>query len=141
MFGLQGSRLPVGRQQITESRLLKARGTDLGSEKSTKSGVKLFDLKFGHTTTGRRSIIRRGGLTFMPNKRGNSNWGRPMLPASVLCTEFEMQAKHLHLTPDQYVGSAPLRKWCEKNKNQYYVPEWLLKAWNMSVNSDLTGAA
>ncbi len=64
-----------------------------------------------------------------------------MLPASVLCTEFELQAKHLHLTADQYVGSAHLRNWCEKNKNQYYIPEWLLKAWNMSVNSDLTGAA
>jgi hypothetical protein len=50
-----------------------------------------------------------------------------MLPASVLCTEFEMQAKYLHLTPDQYVASARLR--------------WLLKAWNMPVNSDLTGAA
>ena len=24
---------------------------------------------------------------------------------------------------------------------QYYVPEWLLKAWNISVNSDLSGAA
>ena len=82
-----------------------------------------------------------GAATFMPNKRGNPNWGRPMQPASVLCTEFEMQARHLHLTPEQYSGSARLRRWCEENKNQYYVPEWLLKAWNISVNSDLTGAA
>jgi hypothetical protein len=74
-------------------------------------------------------------------KRGNPNWGRPMLTASVLCTEFEMQARHLHLTPDQYVASSRLRNWCERNKHQYYVPEWLLKAWNISVNSDLTGAA
>jgi hypothetical protein len=86
-------------------------------------------------------LSRAAGLTFMPNKRGNPNWGRPMQFASVLCTEFEMQAKHLQLTPDQYVASARLRKWCEDNKNQYYVPEWLLKAWNISVNSDLTGAA
>ena len=64
-----------------------------------------------------------------------------MLPASVLCTEFEMQVRNLHLAPDQYVASAHLRNWCERNKNQYYIPEWLLKAWNMSVNSDLTGAA
>jgi hypothetical protein len=80
-------------------------------------------------------------LTFMPNRRGNPNWGRPMLPASVFCTEFEMQAKQLHLAPDQYVLSAQLRRWCEVNKNQYYIPEWLLKAWNISVNSDLSGAA
>jgi len=86
-------------------------------------------------------LSRAAGLTFMPNKRGNPNWGRPMQPASVLCTEFEMQARHLHLTPDQYVASARLRRWCEENKNQHYIPEWLLKAWNISVNSDLTGAA
>jgi hypothetical protein len=47
----------------------------------------------------------------------------------------------LHLTPDQYVASSRLRNWCEENKNQYYIPEWLLKAWNIFVNSDLTGAA
>jgi hypothetical protein len=89
----------------------------------------------------RRSSIGGRGLTYMPNKRGNPNWGRPMQSASVLCTEFEMQARHLHLTPEQYVASAPLSKWCEENKNLYYIPEWLLKAWNISVNSDLTGAA
>ena len=56
-----------------------------------------------------------------------------MLPASVLCTEFEMQARHLHLTPAQYIGSVHLRRWCEENKNQYYIPEWLLKTWKISV--------
>lgn len=77
----------------------------------------------------------------MPNKRGNPSWGRPMLPSSVVFTEFEMQARRLHLTPDQYVASAELRSWCEKNRNHSYIPEWLLKAWNISVNSDLTGGA
>ncbi len=77
----------------------------------------------------------------MHNKRGNLNWGRPMQPASVLCTEFELQARHLQLTPAEYVASSHLRKWCERNRNNFYIPEWLLKAWNISVNSDLTGAA
>ena len=77
----------------------------------------------------------------MPNKRGNPNWGRPMLPAWVLCTEFEMQVKQLRLAPDEYVVSAQLRKWCEVNKNQYYIPEWLLKAWNIAVDADLSGSA
>jgi hypothetical protein len=81
------------------------------------------------------------GELFMARLRGNPNWGRPMLPASVLCTEFEMQVRHLRLAPEEYVTSARLRDWCEENKNQHYVPEWLLKAWNISVNSDLTGAA
>jgi hypothetical protein len=33
-----------------------------------------------------------------------------------------------HLAPDQYVASSRLRKWCEQNKNQHYIPEWLLNA-------------
>jgi hypothetical protein len=77
----------------------------------------------------------------MPNKRGNPNWGRPMLPALVLCTEFEMQVRHLQLAPEGYVFSDQLRIWCERNRNRCYIPEWLLKAWNMSINSDLSGAA
>jgi hypothetical protein len=51
----------------------------------------------------------------------------------------DLQVKNL--APEEYVASARLRKWCQENKNQYYIPEWLLKAWNMSVNSDLSGAA
>jgi hypothetical protein len=41
----------------------------------------------------------------MLRKRGNPNWGRPMLPASVLCTEFELQVRQLQLTPETYVLS------------------------------------
>jgi hypothetical protein len=86
-------------------------------------------------------LFGAAGLTFMPNKRGNPNWGRPMQPASVLCTEFDLQVRQLRLAPENYVASTRLRRWCEENKNQYYIPEWLLKTWNMSVNSDLSGAA
>jgi hypothetical protein len=81
------------------------------------------------------------GLTFMPNKRGNPNWGRPMLPSSVLCTEFEMQVRQLHLMPETYTSSAELRTWCERNRNNFYIPEWLLDEWEIRVNSDFTGAA
>jgi hypothetical protein len=77
----------------------------------------------------------------MPNKRGNPNWGRPMLPASILCTEFEMQVKQLHLTPEQYLDSVKLRKWCEEHRNRCYIPEWLLDEWGFRVNADLSGAA
>ena len=77
----------------------------------------------------------------MPNRRSNPNWDRPMLPSSVLCTEFELQVRHLRLTPEEYVASSHLRNWCERNRNNFYIPEWLLKGWNISVNSDLTGAA
>jgi hypothetical protein len=77
----------------------------------------------------------------MPDKRGNPNWGRPMLPASVLCTEFEMQVERLHLTREQYVASAKLRQWCATNRNRYYIPEWLLAEWGLEVTADLSGAA
>ena len=77
----------------------------------------------------------------MPNKRGNPNWGRPMLPASVLCTEFEIQVRHLRLTPETYVFSVELRTWCERNRNRLYIPEWLLGEWAMHVNADISGAA
>lgn len=76
----------------------------------------------------------------MLRKRSNPNWGQPFRFAP-LSTEFEMQVRRLRLAPEEYTASARLRKWCEENKNQYHIPEWLLKAWNISVKSDLTGAA
>ena len=81
------------------------------------------------------------GLTFMIRKRGNPNWGRPIPPASALGTEFEMQVRQLHLTPEQYVVSAELRGWCEQNRNRFYIPEWLLDEWEIRVDADLSGAA
>ena len=77
----------------------------------------------------------------MSNKRGNPNWGRPMPPASVLCTEFEMQVRQLHLTPETYALSDRLRIWCRENRNRYYIPEWLLDEWQIRVDADLSGAA
>jgi hypothetical protein len=74
-------------------------------------------------------------------KRGNPNWGRPMPPSRVLLTEFEMQARRLHLAPEEYVSSDELRYWCRLNRNRCYIPEWLLDAWNIAVDADLTGAA
>jgi hypothetical protein len=58
-----------------------------------------------------------------------------------MATAFEMQVKQLRLRPDQYVASAQLRKWCETNRNRFYIPESLLKAWSIFVDSDISGAA
>jgi hypothetical protein len=44
-----------------------------------------------------------------------------------------MQVRQLHLTPEHYAVSAELRKWCEKKPNRCYIPEWLLKAWDIPV--------
>lgn len=72
-------------------------------------------------------------------KRGNPNWGRPLPPAPAIATEFELQVRHLHLTPETYASSRELRAWCIQNRNRVYIPEWLLKEWNITV--DATGAA
>ena len=79
-------------------------------------------------------------LPRITRKRGNPNWGRPMRPAPAVATAFEVEVKQLHLTAEQYVGSAGLRRWCEENRNRSYIPEWLLKAWNISIDADLNGA-
>jgi hypothetical protein len=52
-----------------------------------------------------------------------------------------MQVSHLRLTRDSYVYSPELHAWCERNRNTFYVPEWLLKAWNIPVDADLSGTA
>ena len=91
----------------------------------------------------RRSIIwtHADVKRFMTRQRGNPNWGRPMSPAPTLATVFEMQVRQLQLTPETYVFSDRLRIWCERNRNRFYIPEWLLDAWDMPVDSDLSGAA
>jgi hypothetical protein len=73
--------------------------------------------------------------------RGNPNWGKPLEPLPVLLTEFEIEVERLRLSPTEYVDSAQLRCWCERNRNRVYVPEWLLEHWNMQVEATFTGAA
>ena len=78
-------------------------------------------------------------LLVTTRKRGNPNWGRPMRPAPALATEFEMQVRQLQLTPETYVFSDRLRIWCERNRNQCYVPEWLLEEWGITVDATFSG--
>jgi len=37
-------------------------------------------------------------------------------------------------------ASEALHLWCERNKNRCYIPEWLLKQWQVSVDAELNGA-
>jgi hypothetical protein len=76
----------------------------------------------------------------MSPKRGNRNWSsgtsaqvRPAGP-----TEFDIQAKHLGLTKQNYAVSPELRSWCERNSHRCYIPEWLLKEWGIPVDPNLT---
>jgi hypothetical protein len=79
----------------------------------------------------------------MRRRRGNPNWGSGQQPriAPASATEFEWKLQELGLTNETCVSSVQLRTWCAENKNHRYIPEWLLKAWQMQVDPDLSGAA
>jgi hypothetical protein len=77
----------------------------------------------------------------MPKKRGNPNWGKPAQPSLAIVTEFEWKLRELGLTNETCASSVQLRTWCAQNKNRYYIPEWLLKEWQMKMDPDLSGAA
>ncbi len=68
-------------------------------------------------------------------KRGNPNWGHPILPGPALPTEFDLLVKHLELTAEMYASSAALRAWCKQNKDRVYIPEWLLKELCIAVDA------
>jgi hypothetical protein len=57
----------------------------------------------------------------------------PHIPAAA--SEFEIQVRRLRLTNETYVRSDELRKWCERYRNQCYIPEWLLKSWGIEVDA------
>ena len=77
----------------------------------------------------------------MIHRRGNPNWGRPGGTIPVIVTEFEKQVQRLGLTGETCAGSRELRHWCERNKNQCYIPEWLLKKWDIVVDPYVNPAA
>jgi hypothetical protein len=74
-------------------------------------------------------------------KRGNPNWGRPILFVPALPTEFEVRVRQLQLTTATYTSSRELRSWCERNRNRCYVPEWLLKKWGITVDINFSAVA
>ena len=74
-------------------------------------------------------------------RRGNPNWGKPPQYPPAAPTEFDMQVSRLRLTQAQYVASTELRHWCEHHRNHFYVPEWLLEAWQIEVEDTFSGAA
>ncbi len=58
----------------------------------------------------------------------------------MLATEFELQVKQLRLTRHAYTCSLELRRWCQLNRNRRYIPEWLLDAWGIPVDANITDA-
>jgi hypothetical protein len=86
-------------------------------------------------------MARPATIPVVPRKRSNPNWERPVPPAPVLATEFELQVRKLQLTPETYVFSAELCRWCEENRNRFYIPEWLLGKWHITVDLNFSDAA
>jgi hypothetical protein len=82
-------------------------------------------------------------LPVVHRKRGNPNWasGLPLVSSPVVPSEFEIRVKELELTPEMYAASRELKHWCERNRNRVYIPEWLLKKWEISVDLNFSDAA
>jgi hypothetical protein len=53
-----------------------------------------------------------------------------------IATAFEAEVRRLGLNTQTCASSKELRRWCERNKDRCYIPEWLLEAWGMCVNED-----
>jgi hypothetical protein len=34
-----------------------------------------------------------------------------------------------------------MNSWCERNRNRFYIPEWLLDMWDIHFDPDLSSAA
>ena len=76
----------------------------------------------------------------MPKQREKSPWASGMsvkLPPAG-SSEFERYTRSLGLVEQDYAHSTELRRWCDRNKHPCYVPEWLLKEWNMHVEPGLS---
>jgi hypothetical protein len=71
----------------------------------------------------------------MHRKRGNPNWEKPIPHLPAAATEFEKRVGELQLTRETCTDSSELRKWCERNRNRSYIPESLLEAWGITVDS------
>ena len=48
---------------------------------------------------------------------------------------FEQVTHRLGLNEDEYLGSSELKEWVSRHKNEKYVPEYLLKAWGLMVDT------
>jgi hypothetical protein len=74
-------------------------------------------------------------------KRGNLYWGQALPLGPAVPTEFELQVRRLRLAQEAYVFSTELRRWCWENRNRFYIPEWLLDEWHITVDANITDAA
>jgi len=78
------------------------------------------------------------GVAIRP-RRGNPNWGKPFIAVPNLPTKFELTVGELKLDPndgESLARSSELKEWARRNFYSRYVPEFLLLAWNMTIDED-----
>jgi len=75
----------------------------------------------------------------MARRTINHDWSSgitaPAPPAAA--SEFETVMFELGLTPQTCVDSVELKQWCLRNKDRKFIPEWLLKHWQIRVDPNL----
>jgi uncharacterized protein YecA (UPF0149 family) len=76
----------------------------------------------------------------MPKRRGQPSWGSggPLKLPPAGQSELEQYARKLSLSEQDCANSTELRTWCSANRNRCYIPEWLLKEWNMCVEAEVS---
>jgi len=68
-----------------------------------------------------------------------SNWVLCQV-SFVMTINSETEGGERKLTAEMYTWSARLRTWCEQNRNRYYIPEWLLAEWCITVDASFSGS-
>lgn len=58
-----------------------------------------------------------------------------------LRTAFELEVERLGLRREDYLYSVELRRWCDRNRDRVYIPEWLLEQWGMTAEQTFSGIA
>jgi hypothetical protein len=53
-------------------------------------------------------------------------------------TAFEEQIRKLGLNEQSCGSSLELHEWCQRNKDRHYIPEWLLKHWQIVVDPNVS---
>src|SRR2546422_3467927 len=52
-------------------------------------------------------------------------------------TGFDEEVRRLGLDEHTCAASRELRRWCERNKDRCYIPEWLVKEWGNFRDAEL----
>jgi hypothetical protein len=70
----------------------------------------------------------------MARTTSNPDFARGTSPAPQRrSTSFEEEVRRLGLHEGEYAMSRELREWCRLNASRCYVPEWLLKQWDLDI--------